>query len=32
MENTTPKLGIIESDPWLEPSIRQRLKGAISMH
>ena len=19
MENTTPKLGIIESDPWLEP-------------
>ena len=31
MENTTPKLGIIESDPWLEP-IRQRLKDAISMH
>lgn len=32
MENTTPKLGIIESDPWLQPysaAIEGRHKHAI---
>ena len=31
MENTTPKLGIIESDPWLEP-YSAAIEDAISMH